>query len=82
MLIGFAKTRLLQPGETETLTVSVPAERLASYDDTGAVCLSAWVLEQGAYHFFLGDNVRDAGEIAFVYEVKEDTVLAQRNDLL
>ena len=77
VLIGFAKTRLLQPGETETLTVSVPAERLASYDDTGAVCLSAWVLEQGAYHFFLGDNVRDAGEIAFVYEVKEDTVLAQ-----
>lgn len=41
VLIGFAKTRLLKPGEAETLDVPVPAERLASYDDTGTVCLSA-----------------------------------------
>ena len=75
VLIGFAKTKLLQPGERETLTVSVPLERLASYDDTGAVCRSAWVLEKGAYAFFLGDNVRDAQALSFAYELNEDKIL-------
>ena len=77
VLIGFAKTRLLAPGEEETLEVSVPVERLASYDDTGAVALSAWVLERGTYRFFLGENVREAREIPFTLEEEENRIVSQ-----
>ena len=46
---------------------------MASYDDTGKVRASAWVLEPGDYTFFLGENVRDAAQISFVYH--QDDVL-------
>ncbi len=45
-LAGFAKTKLLEPGESETVTVSFSAESMASYDETNA---KAYVLEAGDY---------------------------------
>ena len=77
VLIGFAKTDLLQPGGQQEIKIGIPLERLASYDDTGAVQRSAWVIEQGAYRFFIGDNVRDAAAVDFVWNQKEDAVLCQ-----
>lgn len=77
VLVAFARTKLLKPGEAETVTMSVMAPQLASYDDTGKVCRSAWVLEAGRYHFFLGENVRDAEDTGFTFDVEDDTVLAQ-----
>ncbi|MDD5860721.1 MAG: glycoside hydrolase family 3 C-terminal domain-containing protein [Eubacteriales bacterium] len=77
VLIAFAKTKTLKPGETETVTLTVSAPQLASYDDTGKICRSAWVLEAGTYRFFLGENVRDAKDTEFTYEVAADTVLEQ-----
>lgn len=49
-LIGFAKTQLLQPGESETVTVSFAAEDMASYDYQNA---KAYVLESGSYEISL-----------------------------
>ncbi|MCC8113513.1 MAG: glycoside hydrolase family 3 C-terminal domain-containing protein [Bacteroidales bacterium] len=40
-LRGFAKTRLLQPGESERLTIQIPLASLASYDES----TSSWSLE-------------------------------------
>lgn len=77
VLLAFAKTKVLKPGETETVTLTAAAPQLASYDDTGKVCRSAWVLEAGTYRFFLGENVRDAKDTEFTYEVAADTVLEQ-----
>ena len=77
VLVAFARTKLLKPGEAETVTMSVMAPQLASYDDTGKVCRSAWVLEAGRYRFFLGENVRDAEDTGFTFDVEDDTVLAQ-----
>ncbi len=77
VLVAFARTKLLKPGEAETVTMSVMAPQLASYDDTGKVCRSAWVLEAGRYHFFLGENVRDAEDTGFTFDVENDTVLVQ-----
>lgn len=34
-LCGFAKTKLLAPGESEKLTIRIDRHRLASYDDSG-----------------------------------------------
>lgn len=60
-LCGFAKTRTLQPGETQELTVAVPTAYIASYDDSGVTGhKSCFVLEAGEYGFYVGENVRDA----------------------
>lgn len=65
VLCGFTKTKLLAPGETQTLTVSIPKARLASYDESGETGYqSAYVLQAGAYGFYLGENVRDAVRVA------------------
>lgn len=77
VLVGFGKTKTLNPGESETLSISFDRRELASYDDLGKVCKSAWLLEQGEYRFYVGDNVRDAVLSDFTYAVAEDTVLEQ-----
>ena len=58
VLCGFAKTRLLIPGEEEKLAVSINLNDLASYDDCGTIRQSAYVLEKGEYRFYGGENVR------------------------
>ncbi len=77
VLVGFAKTALLAPGDSEDVTIRFPVYTFASYDDVGAVCQSAWVLEQGEYTFFVGNNVRDCQKVDFVYPVAEDRILEQ-----
>ena len=76
-LTGFAKTALLAPGESQDVTIRFPVYTFASYDDTGAVSKSAWVLEKGDYAFFVGKNVRDCEQLDFVYTLAEDCVLDQ-----
>ncbi|MDO4259852.1 MAG: glycoside hydrolase family 3 C-terminal domain-containing protein [Actinomycetaceae bacterium] len=46
VLGGFAKTPIIAPGATETVTVEFPVEEMASYDYEGA---KAYVLEKGTY---------------------------------
>lgn len=45
-LVAFGKTGILQPGESETVTLTFDLEDMASYDTYGA---AAWVLEAGDY---------------------------------
>ncbi len=54
-LKAFAKTRELQPGETQTLTLTVDRYDLASYDESQV----AWVVDEGDYNFLLGASSRD-----------------------
>ncbi len=54
-LKGFAKTRELKPGESQTLTISIPIRLLASFDEAG----SRWWLETGDYTFAVGSSSRD-----------------------
>lgn len=77
VLCAFAKTRLLQPGETQLMTLCWKIADMASYDDCGKVCKSAYVLEQGEYRFYIGTSVRDAVENATVYTAAKDTVIQQ-----
>ena len=77
VLGAFKKTSLLQPGERQILTLKIPVDQMASYDDLGKVCRSAYVLEAGEYAIYIGTNVRDAAKIDFTYVVKEDTVTEQ-----
>ena len=55
--VGFAKTKLLNPGETQTLTIEVSAREFASYDSNGA---GTYILEKGDYYLSLGRGSHDA----------------------
>lgn len=55
-LKGFAKTRLLQPGETETVSITIPYGELASFNEKE----SHWQVEGGNYQFLIAKNAVDA----------------------
>ena len=54
-LKGFAKTKVLDPGESETLRISIPKNELAYYDETG----HQWKVTAGTYTLNVGANVND-----------------------
>ncbi len=56
-LVGFAKSKLLNAGESEEVTVTVDRYLCASYDDNAA---KGYILDAGAYYFGVGNNCHDA----------------------
>lgn len=76
---AFIKTRLLEPGESQRIFITMPLSRMASYDDLGKVAKSAYVMEAGEYRWYLGENVRDAVEIK-KYSLAEDIVVEQLSE--
>lgn len=72
---AFAKTRCLQPGETQQVTLRLAADSMASYDDTGKIAKSAYVMEAGEYRFYLGNSVRNTEKVSFVYKEEADRVV-------
>ena len=59
------------------MVLTVTKEAMASYDDLGKVAKSAYVLEKGAYAFYIGTSVRNNEKTAYEYLVAEDTVVKQ-----
>ena len=54
-LRNYAKTRLLQPGETETVTMKVATDDLASFNEKA----SAWKTDAGVYTFMICSSAND-----------------------
>ena len=66
-LKAFAKTKLIDAGEEQTIETYIDEYALSSYDDEGLTGYKAcWVMEDGEYEFFVGENVRDAASIGSV----------------
>ncbi|SEP26685.1 glycoside hydrolase family 3 C-terminal domain-containing protein [Paenibacillus sp. OK076] len=64
-LVAFGKTNLLQPGESQRLTVSFPVDSMASYDDAGVTGhASAYVLEPGTYRLYVGTSVKNVEHVS------------------
>ncbi|MFB9324555.1 glycoside hydrolase family 3 C-terminal domain-containing protein [Paenibacillus aurantiacus] len=64
-LVAFAKTDELQPGESQQLVLRIPVASLASYDDEGTTGhRSAYVLEPGTYHLYVGNSVKQVVPVA------------------
>lgn len=54
-LKGFAKTKRLAVGESETVTINIPFESLASFNDQS----SCWQVESGVYKVMVAKNAAD-----------------------
>ena len=57
ILVGYAKTSLLEPGQSETVTVTFDKGQLASYDAKGA---KTYILDAGDYYIAAGRDAHDA----------------------
>lgn len=87
-LAGFAKTDVLEPGASETVTVTFTEESMASYDDLNA---KAYVLEAGDYEISLRSDshtvidtktINEAETVVFnESNTHEDDVVAATNQL-
>lgn len=87
ILGAFTKTKLLQPGEKEHLTLSICVEEMASYDERGVSKKpSSYVLEEGTYKFHIGNSVKNAKQLVLEnwtgYEVLENTIVYQCEEVL
>ena len=56
-LCGFDKTEILEPGASETLTISVPKSELRTYDANGA---KTYILDAGDYYFTVANGAHEA----------------------
>ena len=56
-LVGFEKTGMLEPGASETVTILVDGDDVASYDAYGA---KTYILDAGDYYFTAATDAHDA----------------------
>jgi beta-glucosidase len=66
-LKDFARTRLLAPGETQTVTFDIDARELASFDTAS----SSWITETGEYRAMIGASSKDIRQKASFIVDKE-----------
>ena len=62
-LLNFGKTQTLDPGASETVSVTVDLQYIASYDseyDNGDGTFGTYVLDPGDYYFAVGNGAHDA----------------------
>lgn len=65
-LKGFAKTKRLEPGESETVIVNIPYESLASFNEAG----SCWQVESGDYTIMVAKNAADIQPLTAMISVE------------
>ncbi len=79
-LAAFAKTKLIEPGESQDITLSFRIADMAPYDDSGVTGHdSAYVLEAGDYNIYVGNDVRDS-QLEYTYVQDETEVVEQLSE--
>ncbi|MFL6333275.1 MAG: glycoside hydrolase family 3 C-terminal domain-containing protein [Pyrinomonadaceae bacterium] len=76
-LKGFAKTGLLSPGQSQTVSFDLGAADLASFDPAA----SAWVAEAGTYTLKVGASSADIRQ-AGTFELKRETIAGKTSRAL
>ena len=79
--VGYGKTKLLQPGESETIAVTVPEYFLTSYD---ALNTGVFVLSEGTHYLTVADNAHEATNniLAMKGKTVSDGMTAEGNTAL
>lgn len=77
-LRGFAKTKSLKPGESETVTILIPYENLASFNETD----SQWQVEAGDYKVMVAKNAADTKPLTVIVNEKASVTSKVRPCLL
>ena len=70
ILVGFAKTGKLKPGEAEEVTIKIPIMSFCSFDEE----TTAWTMEKGDYLLRLGTNSRDTSLVGKIV-LDKDTII-------
>ena len=84
-LVGYGKTALLQPGESETVTIEVDGRWFASYDAYGA---KTYVLDAGNYYLTVATDAHNAVNNILAHKAKNgvnvntDNMVGTGNDSL
>lgn len=83
-LVGFDKTKMLDPNASETVTIDIPKREFASYDANGA---KTYVLTEGDYYLSVGNGAHEAtnnilAEKGFTPENTAKRMDASGSDLL
>ena len=76
-LAGFAKTKLLAPGEKDVVTITFATTNMASFDAYDA----AWVMEEGEYTIRVGNSSRNTEAVA-VIDLDEQVTTLQLKRLM
>ena len=80
-LAAYTKTKLLAPGESQTVHTVFNKEFMSSFDDLGKICKSAYVLEKGTYCFYIGNSIRNTSKAEFELILNDDIITAQYSSL-
>ncbi len=74
-LLAYQKTALLAPGSSQDIEFVIAADRMHTYDDSGLSGeKSAYVMEAGDYHVYVGSSVRKTRKVlTFVQETFQVT---------
>ncbi|MBQ7226918.1 MAG: glycoside hydrolase family 3 C-terminal domain-containing protein [Clostridia bacterium] len=75
----FAKTKLLEPGETDTVTLTVKAFEMASFDvyDANDNGKKVWELDAGAYNFYVSKDAHGWATASTEDKTKQTWTLAE-----
>ncbi|MCD8342078.1 MAG: glycoside hydrolase family 3 C-terminal domain-containing protein [Clostridiales bacterium] len=60
VLVGYAKTSKLEPGASETVSITIDRDYICSYDYKDEGC---YILDAGDYHFYLSENAHSWADI-------------------
>ena len=75
-LVGFAKTKILAPGDSQELEISFKATLMTSYCEN----CNQWILEQGVYGFFVGSSLANA-TLSGVMNLEQDIVVQKCKEI-
>ena len=75
-LVGYAKTKVLSPGECERITVTVDISSLGSYSQEER----QWIIEEGIYGFFLGNELNTC-DLVCTLEAEKSMVISMHESI-
>lgn len=79
-LVDYAKTQVIEPGQSEVVSFEIPTENLASYDWQGIKAAEgAYVLEAGTYELKVMNNAHDVLD-SRSFDVEKDVIYNDAND--